>query len=949
MKAKLRIIVWLWLVVIVAAGSTTRAQDYERYVDANNMPNPVVYLPPPPDSTMIMLNGDYARWIWGKKQRSTPRGEEASGDSKFGIIRMSAIYGPILGLDISEASTPAIYRFMARAGATGAGGVSAMKHACFRRRPFLVMNELPWGAHDSYDDLADNSSYPSSHTACGWGTALALAEVAPHLQDTILRRGYDYGISRVITGAHWQSDVHAAYLCASAAISRARLTSDYQADLRAAQQEYMQLKGIDELERNPQLAPSALKILDPPVMDDSYFYYGEVATYWLAKQQRGTARGSQAVADANLSDDAIVANFATCLDIDVSAASTPHIVALIKNYKLMLDNHATAMKGLWFRPRPFVQFADGTMLPEQEQACRNESSYPSRHAMVGWGLALALAEAIPGCQNAILKRGYDIGWSRVIVGYNYPGDVQAGWLMAASLIAEMHNEVDFGSMIEAARQEYDDIKSQGGTVATSSIAQHESVLPLPPDSTGTGFAGDFYRWIWGKHQRSTELGEQASHDDGCGIDRLCEIFGDAMGMNIGQEAAPAIYDLLNNAVQVGLSSAQELNVNERRKRPFVLMNEQPWGISTALQQELGTLASHPSDHATMTWSAALALAQLAPNHQDSILARAKQCAGSGVITGTTWQSDVDAAMISAGWANAKLWADAGHAALFEAARSEYLQLTGLTSADLNVPYPSIAELIGAVPTVDSIGMAGDLEAYWHSKPLRSTERGELAQADASLSNEYFATIFDACSPRVEINQHSTPRICNLINYLKFCLNSQATLLKSSMPHRNRPFRQYNESFPYGGQQWQLFTDPSYPSRHAMVGWGLAMVLSEVMPDCRNALFKRGYDYGESRIIMGLAYASDVQAARVMAQYYLNRLRNEQVYKMLIDEAKREYRQLSFAGDVNGDGKVTSVDITALYNHLLNSDSSAIVCGDQDGDGRITAADVTVVYNILLGN
>lgn len=55
------------------------------------------------------------------------------------------------------------------------------------------------------------------------------------------------------------------------------------------------------------------------------------------------------------------------------------------------------------------------------------------------------------------------------------------------------------------------------------------------------------------------------------------------------------------------------------------------------------------------------------------------------------------------------------------------------------------------------------------------------------------------------------------------------------------------------------------------------------------------------------------------------------------------------GDVDGDGSVTAGDITALYNFLLNNDSSAIVNGDQDGDGNITAGDVTFIYNILLGN
>ena len=63
----------------------------------------------------------------------------------------------------------------------------------------------------------------------------------------------------------------------------------------------------------------------------------------------------------------------------------------------------------------------------------------------------------------------------------------------------------------------------------------------------------------------------------------------------------------------------------------------------------------------------------------------------------------------------------------------------------------------------------------------------------------------------------------------------------------------------------------------------------------------------------------------------------------------EEQQQSIPGDVNGDGQVTSVDVTALYNFLLNGDDSDIVNGDQSGDGQITAADVTAVYNVLLGN
>jgi hypothetical protein len=54
------------------------------------------------------------------------------------------------------------------------------------------------------------------------------------------------------------------------------------------------------------------------------------------------------------------------------------------------------------------------------------------------------------------------------------------------------------------------------------------------------------------------------------------------------------------------------------------------------------------------------------------------------------------------------------------------------------------------------------------------------------------------------------------------------------------------------------------------------------------------------------------------------------------------------GDVNGDGEVNTVDITILYNYLLNNETEGMVNGDQNGDGAITSGDITVVYNALLG-
>lgn len=58
---------------------------------------------------------------------------------------------------------------------------------------------------------------------------------------------------------------------------------------------------------------------------------------------------------------------------------------------------------------------------------------------------------------------------------------------------------------------------------------------------------------------------------------------------------------------------------------------------------------------------------------------------------------------------------------------------------------------------------------------------------------------------------------------------------------------------------------------------------------------------------------------------------------------------SVYGDVNGDEVVTSADITAIYDFLLNNDASSLVNGDVNNDGNITSSDITSVYDILLGN
>ena len=882
--------IWLLLAVIITA-SNARADYQSQYLQGDDMPNALIYIPGPPDTTMLATNGDYAHWIWGKAMRNTPRGELASMDSKYGMKRLSVVYSDILGIDISEEQTPAIYRFMYRAGSTGAGAVAEMKNAQFRKRPFQLMNEPTWGMYDNEEELFTNSSYPSSHTACGWGTALALAEMVPNMQDTILSRGYEYGISRVIVGAHWQSDVDAAFTCASAAIARSHAADEYQADLEAARAEYMQIKGLTIDDISTSTSPSAVKILDNPALEDSYLYYGDVAPYWQTKAERDTERGIQARLDASLNDDDIINGFSSCTGITISSTTTPHIVSMIKILKLWLGLQASVMKSYWYRNRPYVQLGDETAVSADEETYRDDSSYPSGHAIIGWGLALALSEVMPDHQNEILKRGYDFGWSRVIVGYHYPSDVQAGRVMASCLLAKLHNETYLINLLEAAKQEYAAIGANNhniSAITSGETPQFDALTPLPPDTASTIFASDFYRWIWGKKMRPTEQGEMAQHDSQCDIDHLCTIYSNVLDIAISESYTPSIYNIISQTAEAGISSALAMTESPSRKRPYELMNEQPWGDNETMSNFGDSAASHPSAHAAMVWSTALTLAQMAPQMQDTILTRAMQCATSDVISGACWQTDVDAAITCASAAIASARATDEYQANLAAARAEYMQLKGLTESDMKAPFPVITKILDAPPTLDDYHFVGDLYIYWKSKELRSTERGTQAYADESINDDYLISTFAECSPVVTISESETPNIAMLIKSLIFTFSSRATTLKKKI-YRMRPYTYFKEPLPYGDEAWWNAYKSSYPSRHAMLGWAIALALAEVMPDCQNEILTRGFEYGESRIILGSNYASDVIAARVIVACDMGKLLNEPVFKTLIENAKTEYQ------------------------------------------------------------
>lgn len=233
-----RILIALFAAVIAAVN--VNAQFRSTYFTADEMPNGVVFLPSPPDTTSILFISDYAQYMWGKTIRNTERGQEAIDHVVTSVSEMAALFSKPFGMTISRETTPAIYKMLLKAIPTLRLSAVHPKETYMRKRPYVRMNETTPVPQEE-EELRNSGSYPSGHTIRGWGMALLLAEINPAAQDALLKLGYEWGESRVILGYHWQTDVDAAITLASASYARLHTSQEFLDDMAKAREEYARL------------------------------------------------------------------------------------------------------------------------------------------------------------------------------------------------------------------------------------------------------------------------------------------------------------------------------------------------------------------------------------------------------------------------------------------------------------------------------------------------------------------------------------------------------------------------------------------------------------------------------------------------------------------------------------------------------------------------------------
>jgi acid phosphatase (class A) len=187
------------------------------------------------------------------------------------------------------------------------------------------------------------------------------------------------------------------------------------------------------------------RLLPAPPAEGSPEAAAELEQVLALQAKRTDAQAAACVADQEYS----VFRFADVVGPGFEAAYLPLTAAYFSQAvdaaKVVVDS----AKGHWDRRRPFL-------IDSRVQPCDKPSksaSYPSGHATAGMVMGILLADLLPEKHDAILARGVEFGWHRVIGGVHFPSDVQAG-RVAGSLVAQaILNDPALQLQAKAVRQE----------------------------------------------------------------------------------------------------------------------------------------------------------------------------------------------------------------------------------------------------------------------------------------------------------------------------------------------------------------------------------------------------------------------------------------------------------------------------------------------------------------
>lgn len=198
--------------------------------------------------------------------------------------------------------------------------------------------------------------------------------------------------------------------------------------------------------------------------------------------------------------------------------------------------------------------------------------------------------------------------------------------------------------------------------------------------------------------------------------------------------------------------------------------------------------------------------------------------------------------------------------------------------------PDASAFLPPPPEAGSLRQQADVETYRATRALQGSDRWRQAASDNEIETPSAPRVFNEALG-VAFDPAKMPSLTLLLGRMLGDLETIQTPAKQGY-FRPRPFVAEPAATCFPPEPW-LGRSGSYPSGHAAMGWAWALILSELAPDRADAILARGLAYGESRVICGVHYASDVEAGRLVGAAMVARLKADPTFQRDFIEARRE--------------------------------------------------------------
>ena len=205
--------------------------------------------------------------------------------------------------------------------------------------------------------------------------------------------------------------------------------------------------------------------------------------------------------------------------------------------------------------------------------------------------------------------------------------------------------------------------------------------------------------------------------------------------------------------------------------------------------------------------------------------------------------------------------------------------------------PNALNFYPAPPETTSVQFMYDISQYMWGKAMRAdSARAALAIAQAETNLDTMVRMFSEPFG-MEISAKKTPAIMNVIERGIATLRQVGRVPKKHYMRR-RPFDRFNEPTLVPKDEETLRKNGSYPSGHTILAWSMAMLLVEINPAAQDALLKYAYEWGQSRVIAGFHWQSDVDASKVLVSGAFASLHNDETFLADMKKARAEFKKLS---------------------------------------------------------